>query len=84
MRVIRNLQDGCLAGAAQLVADFTRPVMAGSGVWIDWTRPWVQLLPANHSEHEPRSLQLVSSAVTLHDRIPVAWLATVINRNGWL
>ena len=46
--------------------------MAGSGVWTGWTRPRVQLAPANHSEHEPCSLQLVSSAVTLHDRIPVA------------
>jgi hypothetical protein len=46
--------------------------MAGSGVWIDWTRPRVPLVPANHSEHEPRWLQFVSFAVTLHDRIPIA------------
>jgi len=46
--------------------------MAGSGVWKDWTRPRVQLVPANHSEHEPCSLPFVSSAVTLHDRIPLA------------
>ena len=71
--MIRNLQDGCLAGAAQLVADFTRPVMAGSGVWIDWTRPRIQLVPANHSEHKTCSLPFVSSAVSLHDRIPVAY-----------
>ena len=34
MRVIFNLQGGCLAGAAQLVAHFTRPVMAGPGACI--------------------------------------------------
>ena len=34
MRVIRNLQGDCLAGAAQLVAHFTRPVMAGPGACI--------------------------------------------------
>ena len=34
MRVIRNLQGGCLAGAEQLVAHFTRPVMAGPGACI--------------------------------------------------
>ena len=46
--------------------------MAGSGEWIDWTRPRIQLVPANHSEHEPRSLPFVFFVVILHDRIPLA------------